>query len=252
MVGRSPETGSDSCGPTRRPRRWWFWLGVGALLFLTIAVVYVVGWSGLLFPKVEPPLTGELTVVIRPPDSQDMLLVGEPAAVPVRAGGSMTLQVNFNKPMYSYIVWLDSQGQVVPLYPWNNDRVEVADADQPPPVRMPAKVVISPSLAGGGWSFGRRGGLETVLLLARPIPLGQDAQLGSLLGTLPPTKMRQRDELAAFGLDRGRDAVSSLLARSRGTEEEAREVDQPLLERLDRLRDQFELIRVVRFAHEGE
>jgi hypothetical protein len=43
-----------------------------------------------------------------------------------------------------------------------------------------------------------------------------------------------------------------LLTRDRGTEEEAREVDQPLLARLGRLRDQFELIRVARFAHEGE
>ena len=64
--------------------------------------------------------------------------------------------------------------------------------------------------------------------------------------------MRAREELAVFGLASGSDAVLSLVSRDRGTEEEARAVDQPLLARLDRLRDQFELIRVVRFAHEGQ
>jgi hypothetical protein len=212
--------------------------------------VFLVAWSGLLSQPAGPPLTGELTVVIRPADSGDMLTVEEPGAVPVRSGAWMSLQVNCNQPLYTYLIWLDSQGQVVPLYPWNNERVEVVDADQPPPVRIPAKVVISPATAAG-WRFGRQGGMETVLLLARRSPLPEDVKLGSLLGSLPPARVRLRDEVAVLGLDRG-GGVASLLARGRGPEEEAREADRPLLERLERLRDQFELIRVVRFAHEGE
>jgi hypothetical protein len=192
-----------------------------------------------------------LTVLIRPADSRDFLVVEEPGAVPVRAGAAMGLQVNYNQPMFSYLVWLDSQGQVVPLYPWNNDRVEVADANEPPPVRIASKVVMSPGL-GTGWTFGPRGGVETVLLLARRTALGKDTHLGSLLGSLPPTSMRSRGEVAVLGLDRGSEAASTLLALNRGTEEEARAVDQPLLARLEQLRDHFELIRVVRFAHEGE
>jgi hypothetical protein len=139
----------------------------------------------------------------------------------------------------------------VPLYPWNNDRVEVVDANQPPPVRIASKRVMSPGLSTA-WTFGPRGGLETVLLLARRTPLGEDTKLGSLLGSMPPTPMRRRDEVVVLGLDRGSDAASSLVTLNRGTEEEARAVDQPLLARLDQLRDQFELIRVIRFAHEGE
>jgi hypothetical protein len=178
-------------------------------------------------------------------------MLEEPGAVPVRAGASMSLQVDFNQPMYAYLIWVDAQGQVAPLYPWNNEKIEVADANQSPPVRTPSKIIFSPN-GGGGWPIGRRGGLETVLLLARRTPLPEDIQLGSLIGSLPPTKVRQRDEVGVLGIDRGSNAVSSLVARNRGTAEEAREVDQPLLARLEKLRDQFELIRAVRFAHEGE
>jgi hypothetical protein len=232
--------------PSRGRRRAWLW--VTALVVLTGAAVYLVGWSGLVFPRAEPPLTGELTVGIRHADSAEAFLIADPGAVPVRAGTWMSLQVEYKRPMYTYLLWLDSQGQVVPLYPWNNDSIEVVDANQPPPVRKPTRLVLSPSTITGGWKFGSRGGLETVLLLARRTPLGQETRLGTLLGSLPPTRMRLRNELAIFALDGGGDTVS----RNRGTKEEAREVDQPLLDRLGQLRDQFELIRVVRFAHEGE
>src|SRR5262249_43817542 len=142
-----------------------------------------------------------------------------------------------------------TRGKVVPLYPWNIDAIEVTDADRPPPKRIAARVILSPATAGG-WPFGPQGGLETVVLLARRTPLGPDVRIGSARAALPPAPLRRRDELAVFGLDRGSD-VSTSVARSRGTEEEALKVDQPLLDRLAEL-GEFELIRVVRFAHEGE
>lgn len=257
MVDQSHENNSDSrdaqqlTTPTPGGSRRWFWRPVTFLILLIPGALFL-AWAWGLFPATrQPPLTGELIVVIRPADSGDFLPIEGPGAVPVRSGAAMGLRVNFNQPMYTYLLWLDSQGQVVPLYPWNNERIEVADADQPPPVRIPSKVVLSLG-EGAGWTFGPRGGLETVVLLARRAPLGEDTHLGSLLGSLPPAQMRLRDEVAILGLDRGSNAASILLTLNRGTEEEARAVDQPLLARLDKLRDQFELIRVVRFAHEGE
>jgi hypothetical protein len=181
----------------------------------------------------------------------DGLLVDEAGALPVRAGDWMSMEVRFNQPAFTYLVWLDCQGQAVPLYPWNYDSIEVKDLNQPPPARRPSKVIISPTL-GTGWKFGQRGGLETVLLLARRTPLSEDTRLGSLLGTLPTAKVRLRDEVAVFGLEGGSDSVSTLLASNRGPEEEARAADEPLRALLVRLRDHFDLIRAVRFAHEGE
>jgi hypothetical protein len=182
---------------------------------------------------------------------RDNLRVEEPGALPVRASDWMSVEVHFNQPAFTYLVWLDCQGQAVPLYPWNYDSIEVKDLNQPPPLRRPAKVIFSPTL-GTGWRFGPRGGLETVLLLARRTPLGEGTRLGSLLGTVPTAKMRLRDEVAVLGLGVGSDSVSTLLASNRGPEEEARAADESLGPLLVRLRHHFELIRAVRFAHEGE
>jgi hypothetical protein len=163
----------------------------------------------------------------------------------------MSLQVNLGQPAFSYLVWFNCEGQVVPLYPWNHDAIEVTDINRPPPVRKASDVLHSPPI-GGGWEFGKKGGLETVLLLARRTPLDEGTQLGSLLGTLPVPKVRHRGELAVLGLDRGADSVSTLTALNRGTEDEARAVDEPLRALMLRLRDHFDVIRAVRFAHVEE
>lgn len=230
-----------------RPRRVGLWLllaGVGIALAAGVAVVL------LIRPKPQP-LTSELDVIIRHPNAKNSLSVEEEGALPVRAGGQMTLQVQFNKPAYVYLLWIDSTGQVSPLYPWNNETLEVTDARERPVQRIATRAMTSPATMGRGWPFGQRGGLETVVLLARLTPLGSEASPGVGIDPLPAQKMRHRLELVDFTLDSAGNPETKL-ARQRGTEEEAREIDRPLLEQLARLRDRFEVIRVVRFAHEGE
>jgi hypothetical protein len=255
VVDPSLESGSNfrgrrqSEGP-RGARRPWSWL-------LLAALVLVVGgafarWRGPLKSPTDVPLDGQLFIVVRSAGgTNNSLLVEEPGALPVRAGDSMSVEVHFNQPAFTYLVWLNCDGQAIPLYPWNYDDIEVTDLDQPPPRRLPAKVVISPTL-GTAWKFGQRGGLETVLLLARRTPLGEGTRLGSLVGSLPTAKVRLRNELAVLGVGGESDSVSTLLAANRGSEEEAQAADEPLRALLDRLRDHFELIRAVRFAHEGD
>ena len=258
MVDKSSGSGSESPGlvsrdaPARGWRHWRPWLLLLAAVVLLAGGAVFARWRAPPKALGEGPLDGDLIIVVRSAGgAKDNLRVEEPGALPVRASDWMSLEVHFNQPAFTYLVWLDCQGQAVPLYPWNYDSIEVKDLHQPPPVRRPAKVIMSPTL-GTGWKFGRRGGLETVLLLARRTPLGESTQLGSLLGALPTAKMRQRDELAILGLGVGAGSVSTLLAANRGPEEEARAADEPLRAALLRLREHFELIRAVRFAHEGE
>jgi hypothetical protein len=61
--------------------------------------------------------------------------------------------------------------------------------------------------------------------------------------------VRDRREVAVLDLDRGAGSLASLLALHRGPAEEARQADEPLQSLLVRLREHFDVIRAVRFAH---
>jgi hypothetical protein len=198
-------------------------------------------------------LEGELIVFVRAPErGVQSKPVEDQGVLPARAGGIMSLQAQLNQPAFAYFVWLDTEGQAIPLYPWNTTTLEVKDIHQPPPVRRAAKLIDSP-LLGGGWKFSMQDGMETVLLLARSTPLPEGTKLSSLLEPLPPpVKVREAEELVKLGLDGGAKSISTLLAKSRGAEEEAKAADEPLQALMLRLSEHFELIRAVRFAHLGE
>ncbi|MCI0460476.1 MAG: DUF4384 domain-containing protein [Gemmataceae bacterium] len=250
----SPGSGPRETPTPRGPRRAWPWL-LGAALVVVGGgiVVFLLTRDNTPERPQEEPLVGELRILIRPAaPGKEILPVDEAGALPVRAGDRMQLEVRFNQPALPYVVWLDCEGRVVPLYPWNIDDAEVEDANLPPPAMRPTRVMLSPMTIGKGWKFGKQGGLETVLLLARRSRLGEDVRLGSLLGPVPATKFRHQGEVAVLELDRGGDSLTTVLARDRGTDAEAQEADRPLLALLARLREQFEVVRAVRFAHEGQ
>ena len=236
-------------GETRRRSRGW----IAVILILLVGGGVVAAWqAGLFAPSPgDGPLDAELNFLIAPtPNNKELLKLDDPAAFPVVADGVMSLEARFRQPAYAYFVWLDTDGRAMPLYPWNHDRIEVTDINQAPPVRRPSTLIVNPPM-GGGWRFGKKGGLETILVLARRSPI--DVPLGPLFSPVPPVPaVRHRGEVAILGLDRGADSLQSLIALNRGTTEESRAVDEPLQSLLLRLRDHFELIRAVRFAHVEE
>jgi hypothetical protein len=202
-------------------------------------------------PQPSPPLDGKLYVFVRPPRrAVEPVPVEAPGGLPVREGWIMSLQVQLNQPAYTYLVWFDCQGQVLPLYPWNTESLETTGIHQPP-LRQPAEVIYSP-LLGGGWTFGAGAGLDTVLLLARRTPLEEGASLAALLTPLRSPALRQPEEVLVLGVQAGNSSVATLLSKHRGDEAEARAADEPLHALLLRLSEHFELVRAVRFAHAGE
>jgi hypothetical protein len=248
----TPQTHPARERPVGSSRRWRLVLALCALVVFAAGGAWAAyWWTGQPRPSEAGPLTAELTVLVRPPArASESLAVEEAGALPAHSGGQMSLTVRFNQPALTYLVWIDPEGQVVPLYPWNHDSLEVRDVGQPPPTRRDAKIVFSPPF-GMGWRFGKKGGMETVLLLARRTHLDKGARLATLLGDLPPARPRPGHpaELAVLQIRQGEGEVSTLLSRDRGEDAEAVAAEQPLRALLVRLRDHFELVQAVRFVH---
>src|SRR5688572_10350476 len=115
-----------------RPRPRW-------LLPAVVAVVIAAGTSLTLWYRPPPspakgPLDGKLIVYVRPPErASEPQPVEQAGATPVRSGGNMSLEAQLNQPAFAYFVWLDAAGNVLPLYPWNSQTMEVKDLREPPP-----------------------------------------------------------------------------------------------------------------------
>src|SRR5262245_17317367 len=158
---------------------------VAPLLQLVAAALVVLPGCG---PPKAATLDGKLTVLVRPADRTiEPVPLEQAGSLPVQSGGAMVLDAQLSEPAYMYFVWLDSEGRVLPFYPWNNETLEVEDINEPPPARRPSKLVFSP-LLGRAWNFGSQGGSETVLLLARRTPLPTETKLGSLIYWQPQDK----------------------------------------------------------------
>src|SRR5262249_47149480 len=194
---------------------------------------------------VESPLAGDLSVRLWSADgTKSGRLIEMPGALPARPGELVHIEVQLKQPAYSYILLLDSQGAVNPLYPWKPGS-SLANSPVPPL----ATEVHSPPQLDRGWALDDNSGLETVLLLARRTPLPAGYDLSGKIGKLPSVPLRHPEEYASLAGDRWESNRSQGKPLHRGFTTEAKKIDEPLLEVFERLRPDFELIRAVRFAH---
>jgi hypothetical protein len=185
------------------------------------------------------------------------LRVEEPGALPARKGEWVHITAKLNQPAYVYLLLLDSRGELTPLYPWNGLELEVHDLDRPPPARPPLREVHSPTVEGApddeskGWPLDDKDGLETIVLLARRTPLPAGVKLGAVIGKMPRVPLGDPAEVAVRVFDPGQPVGHINVGQKRGFQKGAQDIDDPLLKMMGRLRRHFEMIRAVRFAHQG-
>ncbi|MDB5310074.1 MAG: hypothetical protein JWO38_4276 [Gemmataceae bacterium] len=204
-----------------------------------------------------PALDGDLIVTISSdpllgPVTKTGLSVDVEAALPVRSGELVRMQVRLDRPAHVYLLWVDSRGEVQPCYPWDIARSKAGW--KAPPVAgsgAPCTDVRCPDVRDQGLAVDGPRGLETVVLLARSDPLPASVNLAELTGRLPVSPFRDPGEVAWLDLGPGRMNVRETKSRHRGLSAgETREIDAPLFALLEeRLRPHFELIKAVRFAH---
>jgi hypothetical protein len=242
----------------RRPRRLVLaGVAAGACLLAGLLVFLLARHFSPGPPPQVRPLSGELKVLVTTPGGKGKkwLGVGEAGALPVCNGEWLQLEARLNQPAHVYLLYLDGEGKVTPFYPWNDSdepepeiREKLAD---PPPQRPPTDLVYSPRGKGTGWPVEGKSGLETVLLLARRTPLPPEVPLGRLIGEQPRLPLADPFELAVLSLD-ARQQAEYVVNDHREVGRRAQKIDDPLLALMGRLQEHFEMIRAVRFAHQGD
>ncbi len=194
-------------------------------------------------------LSGELLLKVWTPGpgGKRGLTVGEDDdALPVRKGELVHLEARVNQPAYIYLIWVDSQGQVDPLYPWDRDFKVL------PPPKSPQTVLHSPPEESRGWPVQGTSGLETAMLLVRRTPLPEGTDLTKVVGKLSPSPLRDPKEVAVCGFDSDQPTGTVNRVQKRQVGAQAQQIDEPLLQLMDRLRPHFDMIRAVRFAYQGD
>ncbi len=194
-------------------------------------------------------LSGELVLKVWTPGpgGKRGLTVGEDDdALPVRKGELVHLEARLNQPAYIYLIWVDSQGQVDPLYPWDRDFKVL------PPPTTPQTVLNSPPEESRGWPVQGTSGLETAMLLVRRTPLPEGTDLTKVVGKLSPAPLRDPKEVAVRGFNSDQPTGTLNRVQKRRVGPQAEQIDEPLLQLMDRLRPHFDMIRAVRFAYQGD
>jgi hypothetical protein len=167
-------------------------------------------------------------------------------AVPLQPGDLIHFHVTLKRPAYVYLIWIDSEGQTTPLYPWDAVRStaswnapllnvrKIDDLHFPPDLNVGLPVEGTP-------------GMQHVVLLARTEPLeSPGAFFQNALKNLPPTPISNNREVAY--LEWSPLDGSQFLLRGIGSGK-PKAFDAPVLNQLkERLQDKFELIKVWRFA----
>lgn len=174
--------------------------------------------------------------------------VAAPGALPVQDGGAMYLEAQLDQPAFVYFVWIDCRGKVLPLYPWNNEQLEITDLKQPPPVRRATDRVFSP-LLGRDWQFGEGPGLETVVLLARREALSDPAELEICLSDIAASRPKHQDQLLALSLDADGQTIRHLAKEAQTPSAETLKENEPLAQAMRALGEQFDVVQVVQFPH---
>ena len=113
-------------------------------------------------------------------DSQDKavekrsLRLEQKGALPLRNGELVRVEATLSRPAYVYLVWIDSNGQTTPLYPWN---AETSTAGWDAPLLSGSRRAVTtlqlPRSATRGFEAVGEPGMQHVVLLARDCAPGK-------------------------------------------------------------------------------
>ena len=175
-------------------------LGVSALLLPPVrAWLFPPSGQAAGRPAQKPSATpaafkGSIDVIVYDPKNpqRQNVRIDAPDVLPLTPGDSIAIVAEISPPAYLYVLWIDADGSVDPVYPWKPGHWDKRPAEERPvgslrrPEGPPAR--IGPSAPG----------METLVLLARETPLPADVDLKAELGEVRPQASQTLQAMAWF------------------------------------------------------
>ena len=189
----------------------------------------------------------------RPNPERRRLYLYQHEALPMKVYDQVQVEAELPHPMFAYVIWIDSSGRALPVYPWRNfEWDQRSGAEQPV-----AQLKLPEGAAEDGWEMDEgAAGMETLLLLARESKLSAEGEkeLRAALGALGPQALQDGKTDAAVWFENG--VVVTAEAGRAPMSFDAKRIDDPVLRTQGLLRDklvsQFGYTRAVSFAFRGK
>jgi serine/threonine protein kinase len=235
-------------GAVRHPFRWLSAAAVAACLVVAVVLEFnkSEGPSGSV-PSPDrkavpqPTYQGSVDVLVwaRGDGEARRRRLSEEGALPLHPGDQFRIEAKVEPAAYLYLFWIDEEGSVSPLHPWQPPRRSGGGWHTRPAREQKENELRLPPLEWRGYIIppGKEGML-TLLLLARPDPLPlDDAEVQRLFANLPPQRPVQ-DPRAGVWFENGK-VVTNDQRRQRQWFEES-QINDPVLRLQALLRDRLQ------------
>jgi hypothetical protein len=221
-----------------------------------------------------PPFKGSIDIRLWEAGNKERadMRLNKEGALPLKPGDFFLIEARLNRPGYMYILWIDTLGKVVPIYPWKPGHWEERPAEEKPTAWLDLPEDDRPhgqtrDKGRPGWAIDPESapGMETLVLLVRETPLPRGFELQKLLAGLPRQKLYQREsavwfENGAVVRNEAKRAPKFDLQRIDDAERtpsfDLQRIDDPVLrtQRLlqGKLSKDFSYSRAVSFANQGK
>src|SRR5262249_25362562 len=161
----------------------------------------------------------------------------------------ISVDVKLSEPVHAYVLWIDGAGTVTPLYPWNDDKIRVDSVAARPPNVPSVERVRSPPALNKGWPADDRAGLDTILVLARRTPWPAGLNLAERMGRVPTAPVSEPGEVVIRCWINGVAQDELKVDWQRAPKKVAEKIDDQLLGVVERLKNDFEVIKALRSPH---
>lgn len=162
-------------------------------------------------------------------------------ATPIVNGDQVRFDIALQSPHHVYIFWVDSEGQVQEVYPNDPELGDLGD--------HLVSQVHSPPKLDRGWEIEGNRGLETAIVLVSKEEISNRAQLGESIQLPPCRQFNTEREAVWYDYDLMHESPQVRRELHRGIGNASKQIDDPVLTLMERLRDDIDAIYAIRVAH---